>query len=217
MKKTTQIALACALSIGALAPTLAQAELTYNVGVISTIGTDDYRAEDDPKSSFTKEFKPQVTFGVDYAFGNGFYLSNANTTGKWAEKNEIEIALTAGYGNELANGLSYDLSVSRYVYPKAGAENGNEANLTLGFAGVSASYTKPFINSQFEGAYTVGLGYNLAINDKLNIDFLIEKEQDVSGTAGTVTVNYDFGNNLTSYAEFTEDKPKMVVGLSKSF
>lgn len=215
MKKTTQIALACALSIGALVPTLAQAELSYNVGVISTIGTDDYRAEDGGK--YPKDFKPELTFGVDYAFANGFYLSNANTTGKWYENNEIEIALTAGYANELANGLSYDLSVSRYVYPKAGAENSNEANLTLGFAGVSASYTKPFINSQFEGGYTVGLGYNLAINDKLNIDFLIEKEQDVSGTAGTITVNYDFGNNLTSYAEFTEDKPKMVVGLSKSF
>lgn len=217
MKKTTQIALACALSIGALAPTLAQAELTYNVGVISTIGTDDYRAEGDPNSSFTKEFKPQVTFGVDYAFANGVYLSNANTTGKWYENNEIEVALTAGFAKELANGLSYDLSATRYVYPKAGTENSNEANLTLGFAGVTASYTKPFINSQFAGAYTVGLGYNLAINDQLSVDFLIEKEQDVSGTAGTITVNYDFGNNLTSYAEFTEDKPKLVMGLSKSF
>lgn len=215
MKKTTQIALACALSIGALAPTLAQAELTYNVGILSTIGTDDYRAADDTK--YPKNFKPEITFGVDYAFANGVYLSNANTTGKWYENNEIEIALTAGFAKELANGLSYDLSATRYVYPKAGAENFNEANLTLGFAGVTASYTKPFINSQFDGAYTVGLGYNLAINDQLSIDFLAEKTQRESGTVGTVTVNYDFGNNLTSYAEFTEDKPKLVVGLSKSF
>lgn len=216
MKKTTQIALACALSIGALAPTLAQAELSYNVGILSSIGADDYRS-DEEGSKYPKDFKPEITFGVDYAFANGVYLSNANTTGKWAANNEIEIALTAGFAKELANGLSYDLSATRYVYPKAGAENSNEANLTLGFAGVTASYTKPFINSQFAGAYTVGLGYNLAINDQLSIDFLIEKEQDVSGTAGTITVNYDFGNNLTSYAEFTEDKPKLVVGLNKSF
>ena len=36
-EKTTQIALACAMSIGALAPTLAQAELSYNVGIVSGI------------------------------------------------------------------------------------------------------------------------------------------------------------------------------------
>jgi len=89
--------------------------------------------------------------------------------------------------------------------------------LTLNFASVSASHTKPFINSQFEGAHTLGLGYKLTINDKLNIDLLIEKAQDVWSAAGTVAVNYDFGKKLTSYAEFTEDKPKMVVGLSKSF
>lgn len=214
MKKTTQITLACALCMGALAPTLAQAELSYNVGVISTIGTDDYRAADGGK--YPKEFKPELTFGVDYTF-DGFYLSNANTTGKWFDNNEIEIALTAGYANELANGLSYDLSVSRYIYPEAGAENNNEAVLSLGFAGITTSYTKPFINSQFGGAYVVGLGYNLAINDQLSIDFLAEKTQHESGTAGTITVNYDFGNNLTNFVEFTEDKPKMVVGLSKSF
>ena len=56
MKKTTQIDLACALSVGALAPTLSQAELSYNLGVISTIGTDDYRAADGDK--YPKEFKP---------------------------------------------------------------------------------------------------------------------------------------------------------------
>jgi hypothetical protein len=35
MKKTTQIALACALSIGAAAPALAQAEVSYNIGFVS--------------------------------------------------------------------------------------------------------------------------------------------------------------------------------------
>jgi uncharacterized protein (TIGR02001 family) len=212
MKKITQTALACALSIGALAPTLAQAEISYNVGLVSTIGDSDYRYVDNPKN-----FKPELTFGVDYAFDNGFYLSNANTTGKWAADTSIEIALTAGFAKELANGLSYDLSVTRSMYPKAGSENNNEAVLAMGFAGASVSFAKPFTDNGFEGPYTVGLGYNLAINDKLNVDFLIEKDQDVSGTAATITVNYDFGNNLTSYAEFTENKPSMVLGLSKSF
>jgi hypothetical protein len=208
MKKTTQIALACAMSIGALAPTLAQAELSYNVGIVSTIGTDDYRSDEDG-SKYPKNFKPEVTFGFDYAFANGVYLSNANTTGKFKEKNNMQMEFTVGYANELSSGLSYDLSATRTIYPKAvstGDTNSNSADLALGFAGFSIAYSKPFTNSQFGGQYTVGLGYNLA-----------EKTQRESGTAGTVTVNYDFGNNLTSYAEFTEDKPKMVLGLSKSF
>ena len=219
MKKTTQIALACAMSIGALAPTLAQAELSYNVGIVSTIGTDDYRSDEDG-SKYPKNLKPEVTFGFDYAFANGVYLSNANTTGKFKEKNNMQMEFTVGYANELSSGLSYDLSATRTIYPKAvstGDTNSNSADLALGFAGFSIAYSKPFTNSQFGGQYTVGLGYNLAINDQLSIDFLAEKTQRESGTAGTVTVNYDFGNNLTSYAEFTEDKPKMVLGLSKSF
>jgi uncharacterized protein (TIGR02001 family) len=215
MKKTTQIALACALSIGALAPTLAQAELSYNVGIVSTIGTDDYRHADDPKN-----FKPALTFGVDYAFANGFYLSNANTTGKFADNNDIEMTLTAGFSKELANGFSYDVSASRYIYPSAEVDepiNSNDATVSMGFAGFSLAYTKPFTSSRFEGAHTWGLGYNWAFNDQLNVDFLVEKEQNVSGTTSTVTVNYDFGNALTGYAEINEEKPKLVVGLSKSF
>ncbi len=35
MKKTAQIALACAWSIGAAAPALAQAEVSYNLGIVS--------------------------------------------------------------------------------------------------------------------------------------------------------------------------------------
>ena len=129
MKKFTPIALACVLSIGALAPTLAQAELAYNVGLVSAIGDSDYRSEDDAK--YPKNFKPEVTFGIDYAFANGVYLSNANTTGQYFAENDIEIALTAGFAKELKNGLSYDLSATRYIYPKAGTNNANEANLTL--------------------------------------------------------------------------------------
>ena len=213
MKTITRTTLACALAFGALISTSAQAELSFNLGAKTSIGADDHRHADQPKY-----FNPAVTFGVDYAFANGFYLSNANTSGKFSEGNNLEMTLTAGYANELANGFSYDVSASRYIYPQATTDmNGNDATVSVGYAGFSLSYTKPFTSSKFEGVHTTGLGYNLGITDQLNVDFLVEKDQGVSGTLSTVTVNYDFGNALTGYAEFTEDKPKTVIGLSKAF
>ena len=216
MKKITPIALASLLSIAALTPTLAQAELSFNLGAKSSIGADDHRYGADGTNS-PKDFKPAMTFGVDYPFASGFYLSNSNVSGKFADNNNLEMTLTAGYANELANGFSYDVSASRYVYPQAGLLNGNDATISVGFAGFSLAYTKPFTSSKFEGAHTTGLGYSLGISDQLNVDFLVEKEQGVSGTLSTITVNYDFGNAFTGYAEFTEDHPKTVIGFSKAF
>jgi uncharacterized protein (TIGR02001 family) len=205
MKKITRIALACALSIGVAAPALAEAELSYNVGALSS------------NSSTTEEdFKPALTFGADYAFGNGFYASNANTTGDYGDS-DVEITLTVGYGNELANGLSYDLSASRYIYPGDSGSDANDTTLVLGYADFRAEYTKGFSDTKFTDGYTLGLGYTWNISDVLNVDVLVETSDEFDNTASTVTVNYDFGNGLSSFAEFTEADPKAVIGVSQSF
>lgn len=97
MKSLKLLAIAAA-SAAVIAPAQAQG-LSFNIGAVSLYksnGIDqDTRQEDNRKA-----FRPAIQGGVDYDFGNGFYVGNWNSTGKFGDAN-IEIDLYAGYAGQL--------------------------------------------------------------------------------------------------------------------
>jgi len=211
--KTFKLALLAAVSATVMTSAAAEG-ISYNVGVISSYSDDAREA---------KNFRPAATFGVDYDFGNGFYVGNANVTGKFVKndagdlKRTAEMALYAGYANELGNGLRYDVSATRYVFPGAGFSNSNEATVAVGYSFVTVAYTKPFTSSKFEGEHSVDLTLSHQVNDALSADFTITKDQGLSSLDFELAFAYDLGNNLTATASLNRYKPKLVMGLSKSF
>ncbi len=108
MKKTL-IALATAAATAV--PTLAQAQLAFNVGAVT-----DYRYRGISQSSL----KPALQGGVDYTMG-AFYVGAWGSTIKWLKDlnsdGNIEIDLYGGYKGEITKGLGYDVGLLTYVYP----------------------------------------------------------------------------------------------------
>jgi uncharacterized protein (TIGR02001 family) len=219
--KTMKVALVAAAAAAVLAP--AQAEgLSFNVGVLSAY-TDDSRFDRDSQFFSKKAVRPALTFGVDYDFGNGFYIGNANTSAKFAReddsslKDAVEMNLYAGYANELANGIRYDVSATRYVFTGLGFNNSNEATVAVGYGPVTLAYSKPFTSSKFEGEHYVDLTFSHSFTDAISADLTFTKDQGVSKLSHELVVSYDLGNNLTATASFQKDRPVAVLGLSKSF
>lgn len=241
MKKTTQIALACALSIGALAPTLAQAELSYNIGVVSlykSSGVDQHNKQWDTTTN--KSTRPELQGGVDYDFGNGFYAGNWNSTGSYGEA-DLEIDLYAGYAGEMG-AVGYDVGVATYYYPSNGAPdewNGTEVygSLSYGIATFKVTYgVGGYNNTDNEAKSRYSLTLAQPLTEQLTAKLVYGDRNTANGGFSDygVGAEYDMGNDLTFSAMYSkastkgldaEDdagdiaarKGRLVVGLSKSF
>jgi uncharacterized protein (TIGR02001 family) len=121
MSKKTVAALAAATlaaTLGSIVPTVARADVSYNVGVVS-----DYRY----RGISQTRLKPALQGGVDYSDG-GFYLGAWASTIKWIKDTgdilavdtgsaNLEVDLYGGYKGEVVKDLGYDVGVLAYVYP----------------------------------------------------------------------------------------------------
>ncbi len=189
-------------------PLAAQAEgLSFNIGAESSY--------DDQG----KDFAPSLQGGVDYGFSNGFYVGNWNSTGKFGEslKSTVEVDLYAGYANELANGLSYDLVVTRYLYPGVKDYNSNDVNLDIAYGPATVSFTKAFTSDGFESGYTLGLTLAHNITEALEASVLVEGDKGVSSLNYELGLAYDMGNDLSVTGTVNKEKPRFVLGVSKGF
>jgi len=79
-----------------------------------------------------RDNRPALQGGVDYDFGNGFYIGNWNSTGRFEEAN-LEINLYGGYSGELGNGLGFDVGYIKYIFPGQGSWNGSEVYGSLSY------------------------------------------------------------------------------------
>ena len=97
----------------ALQPTLASADVAFNVGAVT-----DYRY----RGISQTRLKPALQAGVDYTAG-GFYLGAWGSTIKWIEDAygdaQVEIDLYGGYKGEIVKDLAFDVGILQYVYPGA--------------------------------------------------------------------------------------------------
>ena len=238
MKKTTQIALVCALSIGAAAPALAQAEVSYNIGFVSLYKSSGGDAHNKQGVAATnKSTRPELQGGVDVDFGNGFYVGNWNSTGRFGEAN-LEIDFYGGYAGELGT-IGYDAGVATYYYPnnnQANIWNGTEVygSLSYGIATFKMTYgTAGFNNTENKAKSRYSLTFAQPLTEQLTAKFVYG---DRNGAAGgyhdyAVGADYDLGAGLTASGTYsaasdkgTTDagviasrKGRLVVGLSKSF
>ena len=241
MKKTAQIALACALSIGAATPALAQAEVAYNIGVVSlykSSGVDQHNKQG--VAATNKSTRPELQGGVDVDFGNGFYVGNWNSTGRFSEAN-LEIDLYGGYAGEIGP-IGYDAGVATYYYPNNNSVdgwNGTEVygSLSYGIATFKMTYgTAGFNNTENKAKSRYSLTFAQPLTEQLTAKFVYG---DRNGAAGgyhdyAVGADYDLGAGLTASGTYSAAsdkgldpvadagavaarKGRLVVGLSKSF
>lgn len=222
--KTLKLAVLAAAAAAVMAPAHAEG-LSYNIGVVSLYkfnGVDQDTRE-------AKNFRPAIQGGVDYDFGNGFYVGNWNSTGTFDDA-DLEIDLYAGYANELANGLSYDVGVARYVYPSADGWNTNELYLSLGYGIATFDVTYGLSDGNDKWSrYAITL--TQPVNDKLSVNLVLGDRNSRAGGFNDFAIGaeYDLGDGMTASAvvsgagkEADGTKPdahktRLVLGLTKSF
>lgn len=176
-----------------------------------------------------KNARPALQGGVDFDFGNGLYLGNWNSTGKFGAQGQadLEIDLYGGYRGEFGQGWRYDIGAIRFVYPKDNSWNANEWYVRLGHGIFSAQYGHGFGN----GNKTARLALSLAqpLTEKLTLEagiaFRNRHNMDSAKDAHLGLV-YDLGEGLMvsgriSGAETAKTGPagktRLVVGLVKTF
>lgn len=217
-----KLALVSAVAAALLVPAAAQAQLSFNIGAVSL-----YKSSGTDQEFANKDWRPAIQGGVDYDFGNGFYVGNWNSTGKFGNAN-VEIDLYGGYRGEITKGLGYDVGVVRYIYPNDAAwGNGNEVALSLSYAEYSVKYTRFLIVDKNDSS-RFSLGYTRPLTDKLTLKAGIGFRNMKANDDYSIGVSYDLGNALTASATFSGGTSKasavngsrdnrLVLGVSKSF
>ncbi len=225
--KKFKLALVSIAAAALLLPAAAQAQLSFNIGAVSLYksnGVDQNWTE----GKNSKNFSPALQGGVDYEFGNGFYVGNWNSTGKFDAAN-LEIDLYGGYRGEFTKGLGYDVGFARYIYPSQASWNGNEFYFSLSYAAFSAKITRGVRGSIDEYSH-LSFGYSQPLTDKLTFKAGVGLRNDQAGNFDdySIGLGYDLGNALSLSGSFSGATKKneddmnrrdnrLVLGISKSF
>lgn len=172
MKSVLALFTAAAMAAFA-APVQAQetSPLSFNVSVAS-----DYRY----RGISQTRLKPALQGGLDYDFGNGFYLGTWASTIKWVKDAggdaQVEIDVYGGYKTEISKGLMLDVGLLQYYYPSNKlnpSANTLEVYGALTFGPVTAKYSHStsnlfgFADSKQSGyldlsaTFEIGGGFNL--------------------------------------------------------
>lgn len=223
-KHVAIVAATAAISATVLAPAQAQG-LSFNIGAVSLYkynGIDqDTRQEADRRA-----VRPAIQGGVDYDFGNGFYVGNWNSTGKFGEAN-LEINLYAGYAGQLTDALSFDVGVIRYLYPDQGSFNANELYTSLTFGIATAKYTRTLVDGK--DWQRLALSVAQPLTDALTLEGVVGLRNRVNAGGAydySLGVSYDLGKDLSASAMWSgaqtrkageAGKARLIVGVSQSF
>lgn len=223
MKSLKLLAIAAA-SAAVIAPAQAQG-LSFNIGAVSLYksnGIDqDTRQEDNRKA-----FRPAIQGGVDYDFGNGFYVGNWNSTGKFGDNAgaNLEMNFFGGYAGQITDRLGFDVGLTRYVYPNDASWNFNEWHASLNWGIATATYSRSFGS----GPDLARLGLSVAqpLTDQLTLEGGVGFRNDNGPYDYSIGVSYDLGNNLSASAMWSgaqtrkagdAGKTRLILGMSQSF
>jgi uncharacterized protein (TIGR02001 family) len=200
MKKLL-LAAAAVAALGSV-PTIASAELAFNVGAAT-----EYRYRGIAQS----RFKPAFQGGADFSAG-GFYVGTWASTIKWIKDAggdaNYELDLYGGYKGEIG-GVSYDVGMLRYLYP--GAKLAVSPNTTEIYGAVSAGgFTVKYSHA------TTNL-FGFANSDKsgyldVSASFEIADGWSVAPHIGYQKVK-GAGNDIYSYTDYALTLSKDFSGL----
>ena len=182
----------------------AASPLTFNISLASNYK---FRGQEQDQSK-TKAFKPALQGGVDYAFDNGFYVGNWNSTVKWTKylssnpSNHLEIDLYGGYKFK-AGPLDMDIGALTYFYPGASGANTTEVYLGTGYGPVSAKYFHTVSKGYF------GIGKEFLVGDGrgtgyLNLAFAQEVMPQVTLKASLGFTNFKSGVNSAGLPDYMD-------------
>lgn len=215
MKKTL-CALAVAL-IACAAPTVASAQLAFNVGAVS-----DYRYRGISQS----RLKPAIQGGVDYAAG-GFYVGAWASSIKWVKDfggdASVEIDVYGGYKGEVMPGLGFDVGALTYQYPSndlSPSANTTElyGALTYGPATLKYSHavTNTFANLDSKNSFYLDLSAGLDVGHGITLTPHIGYQKikgpvsnEATYTDYAITVSKDFSGLVVSGAIVGTDADKV--------
>ena len=223
-----KLALVSAAAAALLVPAAAQAQLSFNIGAVSLYKSSGV-TQNWINGKDSKNFSPAIQGGVDYEFGNGFYVGNWNSTGKF-EGADVEIDLYGGYRGEITKGLGYDVAFLRYIYPNATSVwNGNELAFSLSYDAFSAKITRG-VRGSIDEYSRLSFGYTRPLTDKLTLKAGVGFRNDAAGNDDDYSIgaSYDLGNATsvsTSFSGTTKKSARslnrgdnrLVLGVSKSF
>ena len=182
----------------------AASPLTFNISLASNYK---FRGQDQDQSK-TKAFKPALQGGVDYAFDNGFYVGNWNSTVNWTKylpsnpSNHLEIDLYGGYKFK-AGPLDMDVGALTYFYPGASGANTTEVYLGAGYGPVSVKYSHTVSKGYF------GIGKEFLVGDGrgtgyLNLAFAQEVMPQVTLKASLGFTNFKSGVNSAGLPDYMD-------------
>ena len=211
-----QIALSTALALSgnAFAQTAAPAAAavvaspwSYNLTLASNYK---FRGQDQDQSK-TRAFKPALQGGVDYAFDNGFYLGNWNSTINWTkylpskQNSAVEVDLYGGYKFK-AGDIDLDVGALQYYYPGANNANTTEIYLAAGYGPVIAKYSSTVSKSYFGYGKEVGFGNAGSGRGTgyLNLAFAKEIMPKVTFKAALGFTNFTSSVNAAGYPDYSD-------------
>lgn len=206
---TKKALLACAATLAIAYPSIASADMAFNVGAVT-----DYRYRGISQMSL----KPAVQGGIDYSAG-GLYLGAWASTIKWIHhfngNSHVEIDLYGGYKGELSKGLGYDVGVLTYQYPSNNlSPNANTTELygALSFGPVSAKYshavTDTFGNPNSKNSWYLDLSASFELADGWLLAPHIG-HQKFTGPVGSVASYTDY--SLTVSKDFSGLVPSLAL------
>lgn len=215
------------VSLLAVVPFVASAQLSSNISLTSNYK---FRGQDQDLGS-TKNFKPALQGGFDYAFSNGFYVGNWNSSVSWLSGNSLEVDVYGGYKGELSPGLGYDVGVLTYAYPGASAADTTEVYGGLSYGPLSAKYSQTVSDQYFGGskASYLSFGYAQEISKGLTLKVSAGMTNFKTGTDFSdysVGVSYDLGEGFSLGGAYvgatkksfygTPNDGRMVLSLTKA-
>ena len=220
---TASAALATAGALALAGPQPAQAEVSANIGVVSSYFFRGFSESDGGAA---------VQGGLDYEADNGFYVGTWASNVDFGDATSYELDLYLGFGGELLETVGYDIGYIYYAYPDApGSADFGEiyGELSFGLFSVGAAYV---VNDSGESAlvnddlyYYAGVDFELS--DDYGLGFLVGRTAFDDSAAENYThftgslskgtdAMGDFSFNLEYEDTFDEDL-KAWVGWSLGF
>jgi uncharacterized protein (TIGR02001 family) len=223
MKVKSLLATACAL---VCATSVQAAEVSYNIGVVSLYKSSGVDQDADASgNAFGKAARPALQGGVDVDLGNGLYVGNWNSTGKFVD-GSVEMDLYGGYAGELSGGMSYDVGYAHYFYPGYSDWNGGELYLSLSAGGFTAKVTNGLNTLKNQRRLALSYDYSLTEQAGVNVTYGMRNQAKGGYNDYAVGVSYDLGGDLSASATYSgatgdstavERKGRLVFGLSQGF
>ena len=198
------------------APAPAASPLSFNIALTSNYK---FRGQDQVQSR-TNQFKPALQGGVDYAFANGFYVGNWNSTVDFRDpagnRANLEIDLYGGYKWNIGE-VGLDVGALQYYYPSATKANTTEVYLGASYGPFAAKYShtvsKDYFgyggfptNSNGRGTQYINVGFSKEVMPNVTLkanlgQTVFRSAVKASGypnfTDYSIGASYDFGSGLS--------------------